>query len=164
MVGLLAWGVVVFSTPFCAVIAHLHSWCLNLAHSSPELQLTSHCYFYGPLADQQVCHHPLRPASHCLEQSLRLHQQKSSDHFQLRKKKNKQAQLFLALLCSIIERQEHSLCSAASLCPAPTLLFSQRSSLAGSSSDFLAGNPTCLRVCAPRLHPRLTFSPIVNCF
>lgn len=62
VVGLLAWGVVTFSIPFCAVIADLHSWCLNLAHSSPALQLTCHCYFYNPLADQEVCHDPLRPA------------------------------------------------------------------------------------------------------
>lgn len=77
VVGLLAWGVVTFSIPFCAVIAYLHCWCLNLAHSSPALQLTCHCYFYNPLADQEVCHDPLRPASPCPEQSLRLHQQKS---------------------------------------------------------------------------------------
>lgn len=148
---LLVWGGVIFSIPFCAMIAYLHSWCLNLAHSSPGLQLTCHCYFYNPLADQQACHHPLRPASPCLDQSLKLHWQKSAGcsrgalrpySTEKKEKKTKQVKLFLALLCGILERHEHSLCSAASLSPAPTSLFSQRSSLAGSSSGFLAGNPT----------------------
>lgn len=56
----------------------------------------------------RFCHHPLRPVSPCLEQSLRLHQQKSAgcSRGTLRpsptekKKKEKQAELFLALLCS----------------------------------------------------------------
>lgn len=66
MVGLLAWRVVIFSTPFSAAIAYLHSRGLNLAHSSPGLELACRCYFYNPLADQQACHHHLRSASSCL--------------------------------------------------------------------------------------------------
>lgn len=130
-----------------------------------------HCYFYNPPADQQACHHPLRPDSLYLEQSLRLHQEKSAacirawrdpqtiSKWEKKKKPNKRS---FSWHCSA--RQEHSLCSAASLCPASTLLFSQRSSLAASSSGFLAGNPTCLRLHAPRLHPRAMFSPTVNCY
>lgn len=171
--GLLAWRVVIFSTPFSAVIAYLDSCGLNLAHSSPGLQLTCHCYFYNPLADQQACHHYLRSASSCLQQSLRLYQQKSAGcskawrdpHTFISDWEKKKTTNFFPCIAlwdfGETEAQPVQHCQ-----PLPCSCFARfprEAALLAAVRVLPPGIPLALRQRAPRLPLRAMFALIVNC-